>query len=649
MHLRALILSSLLVACAPEVPGPRSVLVISLDTARRDAFGFMGRSDSPSPNLDKLARESVVFEEAYTSAPLTLPAHASLLTGLYPASHGLRDNGAGRLPGAAETLAESLGRVGWRCRAAVSAFVLDPCFGLDQGFESFSAPPREPNAMEINVVQLRAEEMLERALLDLDELAAGEQPFFYWLHLYDPHAPYDAPGTTEASVRSGMRERELYDAEIRYADRQLGRLFERLKRLGLWDQLVVVFTSDHGEGLEDGHEATHGFFVFDETMRIPLTLKHPDFEARRFAHPVSIVDVTPTVLSSLGLVLEHERYDGIDLGPLLRGEPGTERLLLMESYQAYVGHGWSPFHAGVQGSMKYIRSRRHELFDRAKDSGERKNLWPVADEEARAIGARVDARFEELRGRLRSEHVRLGASDTQALNALGYVGAGGGLDAGEPIAFETLADAYEKYPLYERMLSVSQQIAAGDVDGALTELRVLCKLEPNNPALLEHLGEILVFRSRTEELNEAERCYSRVLELRPSRTQSRLGLANCALLRSETYRERMQEEMQAGREGPARALADQWRPLATRAVENFRLVLESEPNHPTALHNLSTLLSSISEDAYLRGKRSKAKSCLREARELTVRLIGELELSDPRRSGYEQTKRLLETRLRQLP
>jgi len=643
-------------ACGPptggegEAAGPRSVLLVTLDTARRDAFGFMGASPSPSPNLDALAGGALVFEDAYTTAPLTLPAHASLLTGLYPATHGLRDNGAGRLPGAAATLAETLSGAGWRARAAVSAFVLDACFGLDRGFESYQAPPRRPSAIEINVVQLRADAMLERALADMEVLLSGEEPFFYWLHLYDPHAPYDAPGTSDAATRAGMDLRELYDAEIRHADQQLGRLFELLERRGRWEELVVVFTSDHGEGLEDGHERTHGFFVFDETMRIPLVFKHPDLMPGRFAGPVSLVDVAPTVLASLGLALEGGRFDGIDLGPYLRGEETLdgERLLLMESYQPYVGHGWAPFQAGVQGERKYVRSRRRELFDRSVDPREDSNLWRADDAAARRLAEAADARFRELGGRLEAGELTLGAAEQRALADLGYVGAGEGLDAGVELDFESLPDPHAKYPLYERMLAVSQQIAAGEIDAALGELRSLSGLEPENPALLERLGELLLYQGDSS-LAEAEVCYTRVLELRPGRIQSVLGLANVELLRAARLRERMQEELEAGREAEARSIADQWRPLARRAADGLRSVLEREANHPTALHNLSSLFVSLSEDASMRKQGAEARRLLQEARRLVLRLMAELEETDPDRLRYESQRRMLEERLRRMP
>ncbi|MAB81409.1 MAG: hypothetical protein CMJ89_18880 [Planctomycetes bacterium] len=635
-------------SCAPPVRVPKNVLIISLDTARRDAFGFMGRENSPSPNLDRLAAESIVFDDAYTTAPLTLPAHASLLTGLYPAGHGLRDNGAGCLPAAAETLAETLGRSGWRSRAAVAAFVLDPCFGLDQGFESYSAPPREPNTMEINVVQLRAKEMIERAMADLDELSRSDRPFFYWLHLYDPHAPFDAPGTTAVGQRSGMSQRDLYEAEIRYADRELGKLFEHLKRLGLWEDLIVAFVSDHGEGLDDGKEKTHGFFVFDQTVRIPLVLRHPDLPAGRFAGPVSIVDIAPTLLGALELGFDPRAFDGVDLGPRIRAEADDEgRLLVMESYESYVSHGWAPFRAGVRGPWKYIRSRRRELYDREVDPLELRNVWDRNDDDKRAFAEAIEGLFVSLEGRLEPQDLTLDSGALDALSSLGYVGSGAGFGLEDELDFDLLADPYDKYPLYERMLRVSQTIAAGDVDSAIQELRTLARLEPDNPLLLEHLGELLVYRGVTH-LAEAERSYARVLELRPGRTQSRLGAANCSLLRSEEVRRQMERELSAGREASARALADQWRTIAGRAIDGFRRVLSSEESHPTALHNLGTLLTTMSEDAYRRGEFAEAKRFLQEAHELTTRLISALSMTDARRIGYEKTRVLLEQRLQEL-
>ena len=261
----------------------RSVLLISVDTLRRDALGVHGRFPSPTPELDALAEVSVVFEDAYTVSPVTLPAHTSLLTGLYPSTHGVRDNGAMQLPASASSLPELLERAGYRSRAVVSAFVLNECFGLDQGFEEYRAPSRDMKALELSVPQTRGDEAVDQGLAAIDELSQDSSPFLLWLHLYDPHVPYDSPG-----VRLSDPLAKRYLADVSFADAQLGRLFEGLRERGLWEELVIVLTSDHGEGLEDGREETHGFFLFDQTMRVPLFLRHPDLPPRRVEGPVSL-------------------------------------------------------------------------------------------------------------------------------------------------------------------------------------------------------------------------------------------------------------------------------------------------------------------------------------------------------------------------
>ena len=239
------------------------------------------------------------------------------------------------------------------------------------------------------------------------------------------------------------------------------------------------------------------------------------------------------------------------------------------------------------------------------------------------------------------------SNEQRALSDLGYVGSGEVLELAEALDFQALADPYAKYPLYERMLAVSQLIATGELEAATVELRLLAGLEPENPALLERLAEVLLYRGG-DFLEEAERSYRRVLQMRPRRTQSLLGLANVALLRSEALRQRMLEELEAGRDASARTLAETWRPLARRSAEGFRRVLEEEPTHPTALHNLSTLLVSMSEDAYMRGQRAEAKRSLQEARRLLLRLMDALEETDARRVAYETQRRVLEQRLREL-
>lgn len=616
---------------------PRNVLVVTIDTVRRDAVGFLGAEPSPTPVLDALAGEAVVFRDAYTVAPLTLPAHASLLTGLYPASHGVRDNGAMRVPAPAETLAERLAARGYRTFASVAAFVLDPCFGLDQGFERYIAPPRQIGGLEINVTQVRAETAVDELLAALGDVEAagpdGERaPWFGWLHLYDPHAPYDAPGAPR-----GVPEGQAYADEIRYADAQLGRLFDELKRRGLWDELVVVVTSDHGEGLGDGPEPTHGYFVHDPTMRVPLLLRHPDLAPASVDAPVSLVDVVPTLLALLRVPAAAGDFDGVNLEETLRGGPEpAERTLLIECYKPWIANGWAPFEGGVRGSHKAIRSRRHELYDRFDDPDEQSNLAGGALDE---LFDEVERRMAELAGRLGTESVSLAAGEVDALEKMGYVGAGAALGMDERPPFDALPDTYDKHPLVQRMHVLAEALARSDFDAAVGELRELSRQDPGNPLFLERLGELLLY-SGEEHLDEAEGALQDAFRLRPGRPRVHLGLANCARMRADAAQRRW--EASGRSDEAARA---EWAEQTARLEGELRATLALEPNHPTALFNLSLTLTRKGDRAGDAGARRGHYSA---ALELLDTLLEGVPPEDARRAAFAQSRDSLRARLQAL-
>jgi len=652
-----LALLALATACGPAGAGAhRSVLIVTLDTVRRDAVGFHGCTPSPTPVLDTLAREAVVFEDAYTVSPVTLPAHASLLTGLYPASHGVRDNRATRVPHTARTLAEILHARGYRTGAAVAAFVLDECFGLDQGFERYTAPLRMMQST-VDMPTIRADGMVDRALEDLGELARAGGRFLYWLHLYDAHAPYDAPGT---APEAGDRER--YAGEIAFADRELGRLFGGLRRLGVWDELVVIVASDHGEGLGDGPELTHGYFVYDPTTRIPLLLRHPDLAPQRYAGQVSLVDVVPTLLDLLD-VDPGGAFDGVDLAPALRRKDAAAdgRVVAIECYAPYVAHGWAPFEGVVRGPLKYLRSHANELYDRAEDPGELRNLYRADDPLVRELEAQLDVVFRNPARRLERSVVHLDSADRERLAALGYLGDDETRSEDDPPDFAALPDTHEKAEIGERLWALGELLAAGRLDEALVELRTLAALDPENPEVLERLAEVLLSdpEAASRNVDEVERLMLKVLAKRPGRMKVHWILARCAHVRAEQARRRlgdvdlrtvMEQEAAARASGRSGGYpGDEWRAETERSIRELRTVLELEHNHPGAL---SALTGSLIEEAHVFGRVGRtdlARQHLTEAIDILDRILAAYPRDDPAWSAKNQLRELARSMLEQLP
>lgn len=556
----------------------RNVLVLTLDTTRRDAMGFFGHSPSITPHLDTLAGESTVFTDAYTVAPLTLPAHASLLTGLYPNSHHLRDNSVAALSPDATTLAEALQAEGWQTAAGVAAIVLDSCYGLDQGFAVYRDPARDPSRQRLFIAERRADAMVDQTLADLP--ASG--PWLYWLHLFDAHYPYAAPGSVPRAARTEDEayadRRRLYFEEIAWLDAQVGRLLTALRARPDWSDTIVVVAADHGESLLDGVEPTHGWFIYDPTMRIPLLVRMPGAAPRRVDVPVSLVDVMPTLLDLVGVARPDLRFDGATLAPLVRGEPEepfTQRAVAMESWYAWSNFGWAPMEACVQGGVKFVRSRRERLYDRGPggpgEHGPPAGTFATDDPRAKGMRARLDHWAAEPTNPLVAQGVTLDDAQMRQLMELGYV-AGSSRDLSSRPDFAALDDPEDHAEIVFLLEKVTSKFADGNTAGAVVELRRLCELAPQSVFAHEQLGSFLIAGSRKEDWDEAERHLRQALEIDFQRAKAHYNLGLLTMRRMNAAKS--PEEAQK---------------LRRAAILEFDLALDIDRNSPEALANFATL------------------------------------------------------------
>ena len=392
-------------------PHPPGVLLITLDTTRADRLSPYGFMDATMPHLERLAREGVVFDQATTVAPLTLPAHVSLLTGLLPPSHGVRDNADIALGDSHTTLAEILRGQGFRTAAFVGSVVLDPGRGLAQGFDEYRGVTANGGPVSANL-QRRGDEVTSDAIRWLEGVA--ESPFLLWTHLYDPHAPYAPP----EPFRSAHP--DPYIGEIIFADAQIGRLLAALDRLQLSDRTVVVVTSDHGEGLGEHGEPAHGLFLYDSVLRVPLIIRAPSVSPQRTSDTARLIDVVPTVLDLLGL--PGQRADGESLVGTLKGRSRGDVEAYAESLYP-LRLGVSPVHALRDGRYKLIDGRQPELYDLERDPFEQRNIFS----ERRTVGEAMRARLSAIAGprELQPFSRRVGELPDELreqLAALGYVG-----------------------------------------------------------------------------------------------------------------------------------------------------------------------------------------------------------------------------------
>jgi len=490
-----------------------NVILITIDTLRADRLALHGYGEGHTPNLTRLANRGVVFERGRSHAPITLPSHASILTGLYPPQHGARTNGNTQLSREHTTLAERLKAVGYRTGAFVSAFVLDSRFGLDQGFDHYDDDLEDGRTKwsSFGVKDRRAGTTVDRAIAWLDEpQAENEDPTFVWLHLYDPHYDYDPPAPFNSLA-------EPYDGEIAYADAQLARLLGHLELQGRLDDSLVIVTSDHGESFGEHGEQTHSLFVYEATQHVPMIVQFPNraHAGKRSPATARHIDIVPTVLSVLGV----DTSEPLVGRSLLSAVEAEEPAWMTESYAEAIlpqdQFGWSPLFALEQDGFKYIAAPRPELYDLRQDQHERTDLSGLHEEQTATMADTLEAMLAKI-DPAPTSHDEMSPATRAQLAALGYINP-------ESIREEDRGrdpkDMIEVHTAQERM---RRSIDAGKHEHALKLGRSLLRIDPRNPSVARDVAACLAELGRWEEAIEA---YQFVHELAPNESAAWIGLA----------------------------------------------------------------------------------------------------------------------------
>lgn len=446
---------------APGAARGQNVLLVTFDTTRPDHLGLHGYAHARTPVIDSFGKRGITFLNATTTVPLTLPSHSTILTGQYPYRHGVRTNTGYELPQSAETLAERFKQAGYTTAAFVSCFVLDERFGLSQGFDTydFAVTAKGRAGPESILNQRDAAAVTDAAInwLGKNRKAGHSPPFFAWVHYYDPHNPYVSPlaGQPEFADRP-------YDAEIAYADAQLGRLLSELDRQGLRDSTLIVFTTDHGESLNEHGESGHGIFVYEATMHAALVFSSPSLfesELRIENRLAATTDIAPTLLSLLGLPALPD-VDGIDLTQ--RPIP-EDRMVFIESMYPKEGRGCAPYFAVRSLRAKFIDAPEPEFYDLVADRHELRNLYAAAPVEMVAFEREIRelyAAYPQIRsgrGGVRS----MSSTEIAQLESLGYAG---GVTVSDEAA---LPDAKSRIALFEKNERAIELVKSGRVDEGL--------------------------------------------------------------------------------------------------------------------------------------------------------------------------------------
>jgi arylsulfatase A-like enzyme/Flp pilus assembly protein TadD len=499
---------------------PQNLLLITVDTVRADHIGVYGNAAAETPVLDQLAKEGVRFDSAMSAVPLTLPSHATILSGLNPPHHGLRNNAAGRFPTDRETLATLLSAAGRATGAFVGSFVLDHRFGLARGFDAYDDEiERDPAATDSGNLEAErpASAVVDRALDWLEKSANPKsgRPFFAWVHLYDAHAPYTPPEPFRT-----RHARSLYDGEIAFVDSQIGRLLEFLNRRGLSRSTLVAVAADHGEGLGDHGESTHGVLLYEPTLRVPLILRAPGTlpAGTVIATPVSLADLAPTLLGLLkvrspGLPASA---DGRDLSASLgQGvEPAQTDLYAETEYPRIFG--WSGLYALRRGKLKYVAAPTAELYDLSRDPGEATSL--LSDHTRRPD---LDVRLARLQENARRpEEAPVGSEESVAkLASLGYIG---GSPSTAQAAGKPLKNPKDMIGLFHRFELAHWALLEGKTDEAARMLESLVANDPENPVFRSQLGK--TYRL-TGDFPRAIASYRKALAANPQDPEARYNLA----------------------------------------------------------------------------------------------------------------------------
>jgi choline-sulfatase len=505
-------------------PNDLNLLVITLDTTRADRLGAYGFENAGTPVLDRLAREGTLFTHATSSAPLTLPSHASMFTGRFPPVHGVRDNGGFFLDPKEVTLAETLRERDVKTAGFVAAYVLDAKWGIDQGFASYvdNFDLSKYRAISLGAIQRPANEVVDHALQWLSGDSGIPARFFAWVHLYDPHTPYEAPEPYKSRFAG-----KPYQAEIAFTDAQVGRLIAFLEEHRLLERTVVVVAGDHGESLGDHGEQAHGFFIYESVMHVPFIVRAPvaTMRGRVVEDPVRLVDLMPTALELLG-VKSQTAMDGRSLVRLMTG---ATKEMGLESYSEalYPLHhfGWSDLRSLREGRFKLIAAPRPELYDLADDPGETKNLY----DERRALGDRMRARLDEMEAewakgdRSKPAPVDVDPEAKARLAALGYVGSFV-MTSADKGSREGLADPKDKVHLFN-MITHARDLTKQEnaFDEIVRTLRAVLTEDPKVIDAWFMLGNVHASRGKTK---EAIGFFKRALELKPDDEMAVVNMAN---------------------------------------------------------------------------------------------------------------------------
>lgn len=524
-------IGALVIALQPNRRAP-SILFITIDTLRADAIGVISATGM-TPEMDRLASEGFLFDQMVSAVPLTGPSHASLLSGQAPWRHGVRNNGQ-RLPQSLPWLPELLQQAGYDTAGFISAFPLNRMFGFERGLQFYDDDVgRTTNGLA--VAERKADQTSAAVIRWLER--RGDQPFFAWVHYYDPHAPYEPPDEYRQPGPRGD-----YLGEVAYVDSWIGKLVHSARQVD--PDVIVVITSDHGEGLGDHDESDHGLLLYQSTLRVPAILVAPGrIPSGRSGLPARSIDLVPTLLSLTG-IKANKPLDGVDLAAVVHGDSTTLPPAYSESYFGALTYGWAPLRSMREHHWKRIEGAYPRAYDLAVDTGESSD--ETIDE---AANARLESLLADVPDNKPADAAgSLSTSALARLRSLGYLSAGASHDARR---WRNDVDPESGLIEHNAVLAAQQWLDQGDIRRAESAFRTIADISPGNRVAWQRLGELLLATRRTKPAAEA---LQRAVELDPFNPEARYQLAS-ALTTLQRYRDAAAAWSEVVRLQPSRSVA----------------------------------------------------------------------------------------------
>ncbi len=506
---------------APLSIDEMNIMLFTIDTLRADHLECYGYRGVKTPNINRLANEGIRFQYDIVQTPLTLPSHSSILTGTYPLFHGIRDNGGFYLDENQITLAEELKKKGYATSAFVAAFVLDSRWGLDQGFDYYydNFDLTKYKKVSLDAVQRRGDEVLAEAYKWLEK--NSHTKFFSWIHLYDPHTPYEPPEPYLTQYKDYSY--GLYDGEIAYVDQLIGEFLSFMEEKRLLEKTLIIFTADHGESLGEHKESAHGFFIYDAAIRVPLIIRFPEkkLSPLLIKNRVRSIDIMPTILNLVGKDIPGN-VQGESLLSLIFGqenvdEPGA----YTETYWPNYHYGWSELKSLSKDRYKYIDAPKPELYDLFEDPGEKNNLVNKKASLGHQMKRELDALIEKYSAEGIEEKgpQTLDNDSLVKLQALGYIGS---FRSSSKKRGEKLADPKDKIELYNEIKLAQFLVAREEMDKAENKIKDVLNKDPSVLEARYILGNIY---AKQKEYDKAIEEFKKALAVEPEYNEAIFGIA----------------------------------------------------------------------------------------------------------------------------